>query len=76
MYLTPCCSLDDRLQVIIHLQLKVLINVRDGVDKKFNLIHTNLLSRSQSDKLLRVMGWAGGVCFSINVGRNGYSWQI
>lgn len=66
MYLTLCCSLDNTL----HLQLKVLISVRDGVDKKFNLIHFALLSRSQSDKLLRVMGWAGGVCFSIILGRN------
>lgn len=36
-----------------------------GVDKKFNLIHAALPSRPQSDKLLSVMGWAGGVCFSV-----------
>lgn len=34
MYLTPCCSLGHRLQVTTPFQLKVTINVRDGINKK------------------------------------------
>lgn len=41
-----------------------------GVDKKFNLIHAALPSRSQSDKLLSVIWWAGGVYFSVILGHH------